>query len=278
MDGQIVFTDTTDAYKDMLTYLAELYADGVVDPEFLTDDRAAMRAKWAAGKFGVIVDHPSWLTGEGNIINMVTDVDPNAEIVVVPTFDSVGGGTPAVSAKYPSCANSGAFFGTSATDEQVIKILQILEDYYTDQAFYWEIRMGVEGENWNYDENGARVYTEAMTSEVIHEMGLGALPGAPIPRTVEWINENNMMYGATLDGFNNCADCEKLYIPTNFVQGANEAYDMYYSDIQTLSDEFYYGAITGKIDIEAEWDAYQESLYKAGLQEVIDGYQALIDG
>ncbi|NLA83340.1 MAG: hypothetical protein GX854_02165, partial [Clostridiales bacterium] len=48
------------------------------------------------------------------------------------------------------------------------------------------------------------------------------------------------------------------------------------ADITTIADEFFFDAITGRIDIDAEWDAFLKKLDDAGLQEIIEEYERLL--
>lgn len=56
-DGNYKITQKKSGYLPYLTYIRELYADGVVDPEFITNERGTDMEKLIAGKAGIIVDH-----------------------------------------------------------------------------------------------------------------------------------------------------------------------------------------------------------------------------
>ena len=45
------------------------------------------------------------------------------------------------------------------------------------------------------------------------------------------------------------------------------------ADVKTIADEFYANAISGVVDIDAEWDSYLAALDKAGLQDVLAAYE-----
>ncbi len=59
--------------------------------------------------------------------------------------------------------------------------------------------------------------------------------------------------------------------------GINEADQQYGSDLGTIVTEFRINAITGKIDIDSEWDNYVERWWDFGGREVLEGYQEMYD-
>ena len=66
-----------------------------------------------------------------------------------------------------------------------------------------------------------------------------------------------------------------FYMDLNFMAPTlDEATSQKASDVKTLSDEFYANAISGEVDLEAEWDNFQQSLIDAGLNDVIAVYEA----
>ena len=81
-DGTAYFAPITDAYRDMITYFAGLYSEGLIDPESFTQSRADFDAK---------VDDPA-----GNVYGFIIAVrgyqgtDGRAEFESVPPFRAPG--------------------------------------------------------------------------------------------------------------------------------------------------------------------------------------------
>lgn len=282
VDGQIIFTDTTEEYKDSLKYMRDIYSLGVVDPEFATEDRVVQRNKWASGKFGVIVDHPSWFdvnTGS-NLTTILKENYPDAEISFIPCWDTIDGQKGKIVSFYPDCAGDGAsFFGSTATDEQVKKVLEIYEDVFNDYDFWLRIDKGEEGIDWEFDENGQIKKTaeaEAGGDEYSSKKGFYSYVLRPL--TDAFLSEHNLQPNSLTEMYAFADQYESMWVYTDFVQPASEAYNTYYADVKTLSDEFYYNGIMGKIDIDADWDSFQKSLQDAGLQKILDEYQKAVHG
>lgn len=60
MDGdQIVFGATSEKYKKGMEYLADLYAEGLIDPELFTQDNATWKGKGAQDMYGVCMMYQS---------------------------------------------------------------------------------------------------------------------------------------------------------------------------------------------------------------------------
>jgi putative aldouronate transport system substrate-binding protein len=53
VDGKLTFGPATDAYKEMIKYFANLYAEGLLDPELYTMDLAGWKARGKEGLYGV---------------------------------------------------------------------------------------------------------------------------------------------------------------------------------------------------------------------------------
>lgn len=276
-NGNVVYMPATDAWKTSLKRAAEVYAKGVIDPEFATDSRAIVREKWASGKFGVTVDATSWFadTNSGNILNLVKQNDPNAELTYLDPLPSADGNSYvwAVPIDY-NILPAGAF-GANCTDEQMYKMMEILDTVVADFDFMLSVKYGEEGKDWNYSDLGVVTATPECTPEVKQEMGYGMLYRLTAPKGD---NADKLLSQMVLDLYDQYSKYTPVTQTTNFsFSGANEAYSTYFADVQTLETEYYYKAIMGNVDIDATWDDHVAAMNAAGLQEIIDEYQAYVD-
>lgn len=62
-DGNYKIMQKRSGYIPYLTYIRELYADGVIDPEFITNERGTPQEKLIAGKAGIILNHQNGVMG-----------------------------------------------------------------------------------------------------------------------------------------------------------------------------------------------------------------------
>lgn len=274
IDGKITYTDLTDKYKESLKYLNSWFKAGVVDPEFATEDRDVQRKKWAEGKFGVITDAPWWFSKStpSNITNSVKDANPKAEVVYLEPFKDEQGRQRA-QCFFPECAGDGSgFFGINCSDEKMQKIMEIKNSFSADWDWFVRGYYGVEGRDYTLVDGIITPKEEATKPEYVTEKGIRqtfaiAPTRAEDSKKYTYSKEDLVVY-------NFAEQFIPYYIYTNFnFPGLNEADKLYGADIKTISDEFYYNAIMGKVDIDKEFENFKERLKAAGVEKVIEEYE-----
>ena len=280
-NGKVTFSSVEPKFKESLKTLAQWYAEGIIDPEFITEDRTSQRAKWSAGKFGILEDSPWWFAAStnNNLTDMVLDNFPDEKLVAVGPYEGSDGNSGAAYS-LPDLINTATYFGVEASDEKVLRIIAI-EEAKSDWDWYSRVYYGVEGEEWSYDEDGVILPNPdiEITSEYITEKGIRQTFGVA-PRNVE-------MYMKTVppenkDTYTIGLTCPKYVtaryggFATDFPAGQNTALDEKGEDLTSLYTEFFIRAITGAVDIDTEWDAYVQSMTDAGLDEIIAEYEAVL--
>jgi putative aldouronate transport system substrate-binding protein len=274
MDGKIVYTSMTDKYKESLKYLNSWFKAGVVDPEFATEDRNVQRKKWAEGRFGVITDAPWWFSKStpGNITNMVTDANPNAKITFLEPFKDEQGRQRA-QAFYPSCAGDGSgFFGINCTDEKMQKIMEIKNSFAKDWDWYVRAYYGEKDRDYTIVNGVITPKEEATKPEYVTEKGIRQT-FALVPQKYE-VEKKYLYSEDDIFVYDFAKQFEPMHLYVNFdFTGVNEANNTYGADIRTISEEFYYNAIMGKVDIDKEFENFKERLKAAGVEKVVEEYE-----
>ena len=275
-DGNVTYTSATETAKEMLTLIHSWYEEGIVDPELITDDRQMQRDKWAQGMFGVLVDHPWWLAlnTTGNVQQMLFDVDPDARLTCMEPFADENG-VQVVNAWYPDCySDASMIFGKDCPDEVIKTMLTIWNDMVANGwEYYRDCWYGVEGVDYTLDEDGKIVVApETQTDDYAATHG-SYYDFAPIGTPKEWYldyvcpKDEGDLYLYSMS-------YEQVYMNSDFVLPIidNETTQKV-ADVKTIADEFYANAISGVVDIDAEWDSYLAALDKAGLQDVLAAYE-----
>ena len=274
IDGKIVYTSAIREYKEALTIAQSWYREGMIDPEFVTDSRDIQRKKWSEGKFGVLGAHPWWFAGTTNpsLTSMVTDKNPDASIVFTPPVTGPYGKAGYYIA-YPNL-KGGFAFGKQASDEKVKKIMQMLEATATDWEFYVSTAYGKEGFHYNIVDGIIIPDPEKRDGETTSKWGLGYF----FPTPVDFVDFEKITPKIDLAAYGVSMASPKAYVGVAFpFGGVNEARTIKGADMQKVTDEFYYNAVTGKIDIDAEWEQYLKDLERSGLGEILAEYQAAYD-
>jgi putative aldouronate transport system substrate-binding protein len=275
VDGKIVYTSTTEEYKELLKTLNKWFKEKLIDPEFVTDDRDVQRKKWAEGRFGVLVDHPWWFakSTSGNLTDMLAQANPNAEVIYFEAFEGPDGKSGGMQS-YPNLHADGFCFGRNTSDEKVERIMAIMESFAVDWDWYVECYFGEKGKHYNLDKDGKiELIPEINTPEIHAEEGLsGYFAESPL----DLDDYKKFTAIADLPPYQIAEKNKMSYTGVAFpVSGVNEAEKTKGTDITTIAQEFYYNAITGNVDIDAEWDNYIKRLNEAGLQEVLAEYEKI---
>ena len=271
-DGQLYEWNISPEYKAYLKQMAQWYAEGVLDPEFVTLNRNKWWEKissniigWWASPFGYVDDEAEWVMTRPPMSLLLAN--PEAKILVTaPEYGPTGERGSRQWAPV-SALNYKFFIGSEVTDEEMARILMMFDWMSYDKEGVVLSRWGVAGETFDWS-------GEAYNSTPIFKAGYGS---------------------GGKDGFQyyNHAIYNEAYLPyqygdwtgkmLSFMQGAGRElnilpykYDyfdetaikdvekQYGESLDTIRDEFFFAAITGEIDIDAEWDGYVQSWMDAG--------------
>lgn len=86
-DGSIFYGPAQDSYKEYLAFMNKLYSEGLLDPDFMVQDRTNVQSKVINGEVGAWVEMMP--TGLGNLRRQVLADDPNSEFYPVGVLNPV---------------------------------------------------------------------------------------------------------------------------------------------------------------------------------------------
>jgi putative aldouronate transport system substrate-binding protein len=129
-DGRIVYGPIQPGYKDYLTEMAKWYAEGLIDPDYITNDNQARDAKMTSDRVGAIF---AWMNGVlGKFNTMMADH---------PTFDLRGTAWPKADDGISYSGNnawvgwvSGGGTAIGATNKNIETTLKVLDYPYTEEG------------------------------------------------------------------------------------------------------------------------------------------------
>lgn len=277
-NGQVYPVAISENKKEMLKQVRAWYEEGLIDPEFVTDDRARQRSKWKEGKFGVLSDNPWWFaySTNDNLKSMVEDFIPGAKVTFMEPFEGPYG-QGSTGRAYSPTSTAAVYFGRDTSPEKVDRIMAMKEAMAAEDELYMSLFYGEEGVAYHLDEDGKIVVEEEYTdTQKLANEGLGqfyALRPLTLDFAKEFIISNDDLIQYEIG-----QQANFYPIDVNFAfAGVNEALIEHRGDLYTIVEEFDVRAITGKVDIDAEWDNFVELFMSAGGQEVVDEYQRLYD-
>ena len=260
--GSVIFSDVSDGYRQALQVLNRWYDEGIIDPEFTTTKEPEYYAKVYDGVVGIYYGDPDYFTL--NRVKMppskAYEQDPDARFVILPTPKGPGGLSGSFTWGEGAIIGWGLSFGIHTSDAKMIKAMEIADATANDLELFKLARLGIEGESYdinekgigvprdNADEYGANLYP--FLSYNTMEIGGLLLAADDLERiqmskeTVPWIR--NVINVSRLNG--TVADDPRV----------NR------SEMDTLVNQFFYKAIVGDVDLEADWDDYVQQWMDLG--------------
>ncbi|MFV0342666.1 MAG: extracellular solute-binding protein [Anaerocolumna sp.] len=156
-DGQYKIKEKMSGYIPYLTYIKELYEDGSLDPEFITNSLEATREKLASDRVGVLQDHQ---VGVMTLLKVQSDA--------IDRYSYIGAPKQANGERVEYIEPS--MWGTwmISADADVDKCLELIDYAMSDEGFALN-SLGIEGEHYNsYDyENRMVDRTEEQSNKVL---------------------------------------------------------------------------------------------------------------
>jgi putative aldouronate transport system substrate-binding protein len=289
INGQIQSTIIKDEYKNAIKYFADLYKEGLVDPELFTQEKAMYTAKSNLKLYGVMFDYGpvAWLPQErpaGWVQGMIdSDYDP------LPVLKGPGVTKPVWRRNGYGVTLFRNQFVITDKAKNPITILRWLDYIYSEQASP-ETDRGPIGTR--FEKIGERTYREidkkvgvnGWTQEMDDKSAWGNVFPAPMPK----FHRNNpslpdnlrtvILPPVGLDpGYDYHAIKDKLYEP--YLD--ERIPDLWLSpdvarrvtDIQTAINNYVDQKeaewVSGQANVDAEWSAYLTQLDRLGLQELL---------
>lgn len=275
--GKVNFGPYMDAWKEYVTIMHQWYTEGLIDPDFMaTDERTADMAKvvtGASGVFAALYTMPS--------VYEAASEDPNMDLAPVnpPVMNEGDEGHIRLRDSYTSGNTA-----ISADSENWEVALRWLDYLYTEEGALLA-NYGVEGDTFEFDENGEPVFTDKILNNengwtMTQTVASYLCPSAGIANWSDWTRE---LAGvpekdqACYDVWSEFSDDWRLPSSVTLTQDESTERAALYADISTIVKEQTAQFISGALDIESNWDAYISALEASGMERAIEITQAAYD-
>lgn len=265
--GQIIWFDD-EGLKQSLQRSADLYASGVLDPEIFTTTFDHADQLVAADRVVCV--------GNSYSFQRTADEKPEQKWVFLTNLvNDINGGATTWSYSY----EVGMHIGIVATTKYAAEIVQIIDWICASQENYALATWGVQGTDWDYDEDG---YIERFRDESGNYLYSGGLGGIISNIMSDW-------YGPLIEKYDG-TEWNKIYMgppetvtwstDDSFVNYSYETDPTVITDFQTMADEAMVNIVTGAIPVEeglaqlyedinsigwADWYAEKNEQYCAAL-------------
>ena len=270
-----------DAFYDYLMMISTWYKDGLIYQDYyaMTGWSPDSDPIYSGETFAWTDDNRTIDTYQYNL------TDKFGDAVVWPVTDPVlEEGTTKVLTTDTRLNETGCFLSTTLLDKDWETFLKCMDWGYSEECDYL-LTYGIEGEAFEFDENGDPQYTELITNNP-EGYSMSDAKTLYTPTTlagcVLYNEASKIMYS---DAYNACAEkWDRSYgeittMPTDVSMTAEESetYSTLITDIATYSGEMITKFIVGEADLEAEWDNYVETILSLRLGEALACQQAAYD-
>lgn len=279
-NGELVAGVISEGYKDTLKVLADWYEKGLIDPEWTTLTAQTAWEKFSTGSAGYFIGQRTYLAQEawtqGRAPHNVIQSDPNAKLIAFAPELGPDGQRGQPTWLPVTLLGDAMFVSADVTDEQLARYLQMFDFLNHDDEGIWTV-YGEPGEHseWQGEEGNSTLITKPEYPREEGDMGFWAYNFRTYPgKRVVWLSDTKTMQ--LMDDFFNHPDVVEemairphrhdLFNETN----QQEVNSRYGAQLATIQDEFRMGAITGEVDIDAEWDNYVETWRNNGGNELLE--------
>lgn len=275
-DGLTIPSYMSQSYKEFLKLVASLNSEGLLDPEWTTLDLKKQWEKISAGMAGWWPNPPSYVNPAtiSRPPYSLLNLDPNAKILITPP-EKNDAGISGLS-RWSNSSIAGSFFiEADVDDEKLERILRILDYVNFDKEAKVRFAFGEEGEDfeWSGEPYASGITAFPKSPEESGALGLGFyqhviydkdmtvyLTNKEYAPIVDWLLSDE---ADAMRVYNHRAD---LFSETDF----SNYVTTYGPELTSIQEEFYYRAITGEVDIDAEWENYIKKLKDAGAEGLIE--------
>lgn len=266
--GEVVYAPAVDEYKEFLLFAHKLYEEGLLDPEFSTQNAQQWQAKVMANQCGVYSGSP-------------TALDPSTTAQQLSLLPLTSDTNPDRVVKRPFYLYPGRAFITDKCSDPIAAI-RLLDMFYATEENAVDgfcgttLFVGYEGENWKYTDDSKTAYEWIEPITGFGDINQTVSVNMELPGLLEF---EVAPYGNPLMEMkaSEVAAKQKPYYNTKNAFPANARFTAeetergnviendLYNQVVLMTTKF----IIGEVDIESGWEDYLASLDKIGLQELL---------
>jgi putative aldouronate transport system substrate-binding protein len=251
-DGQMQYCLPMDGFKEYIQLMADWYAEGLISPDFMSQQQNN-----TAQDEEIVGNGCGFFTTSVNGITNLSGYEPDSDVepirAIVMNEGDLNGFDDAGSTRI---SKGGAAVAGSCSDIELA--CRILDYLYSDEGILLA-NYGVEGETFEYDENGDPVFTDLVVNNPDYEFSLCLIKYTSSTPASICINERN--YLGYTDAQKKAVevwlrDTESTQAPGSiWTTDAQNEYDSIATDLGSFVSTYCLQFITGSKSMD-EWDAF----------------------
>ena len=269
-DGVVKYQAINEAIKEPLKWMQQMYAEGIIPAECYTDDWATYltRRQSEPVQCGIHYSYGIYVDG----------------MTALPPVDSGNGTTPYLTSQ-SNIPNGEHCFYLFSTNEYPVATMRLMEFFVENVENMTNVCIGLEGEMWEYNEEGQRSQIQTMYTEESKPVSgfWNQVPGILADEFYEnWDNNEFTDGGLRAIEFNEKLVGKTVPQDLNYVGGALDEEKtalmaQYYTDIGNCQKATFARWVTTDADIDAEWDAFVEEINSYNLEAWLELKQEAYD-
>ncbi|MEK3722719.1 ABC transporter substrate-binding protein [Paenibacillus sp. FSL H8-0034] len=280
VNGKVKFGQLQPEYKEYLTTMKKWYDEGLLDPEFATNDTKKLDSKITgniAGSFNAQLNG-----GMGRLLDLMKD-EPGFKLVGAPNPQAKDGKFYNLNSNTLSAPQGNEVVMISGSSKKAAEAVQWMDVAYSEWGHNL-MNFGIEGKSYNMV-NGAPKLSDAVMKDpklsVVNALGQYSLGNATGRFWVEdsRLAEQVATYPEQLEANKVWASADSsLNLPNSLTPTVEESQKLasIMADINTYNSEMFLKFVYGKEPL-SNFDAYQQRLKQMNIEEAIKIQQAALD-
>lgn len=276
-DGKVRYGLMEPEYEEGIEYIAKLFAEGLIDPDYLIMNRSDMNAKVTSHVAGFAFDFQPT-----NVMTSFEQLGSDAKYEGIPIFKNKEGKKSSLNSAYTSSIyDCSAAITTHAKDP--LGAMKWLDFLYGEEG-HMIMNFGTEGDTYTMVD-GIPTFTEKITDNkdgLTDSQVWGANFGtysSYFPARQDWYSYSQSLSPYGLAAIETWADglVTDYNLPTlTFSAEEKEIISDKYTSIKTYVDEQFHKIVMGQVKV-SELGKIREEAKKRGIDEIIEIYQKAYD-
>ncbi len=277
VDGQVIFTPMTPEYREGMKWFAQLYSEGLIDPEVFTHSLREYTAKGSSGDHSVYGLFFEWFVDSGVGVERA-----ESEYVTLPPLAGRDGNRIWNRTEDSYFAGKGWFLLSHKNPYPEISMRWI--DYLYEPDFSLQWSRGPWGVGLDRLDDGTIVFIEPPSGMSYNEFRFSISPGGATgwsvlndmydqivldPASTKKLNEDWPMYRPHA--------VEEAWPDLFFTPNEEERLSTLTTDIHNYVQQMKARWMVGELDVDATWDDFGRTLRRMGVEELVSIWQTAYD-
>ena len=278
LDGdKVVYGLMEDNFTEGISYIAKLYEEGLLDADYVFQDRAKQDGKITNNKAGFMYSYQPT-----TISNAMAEKDPTFKLVGIPNLKNKDGKRATYFPAYATSVLPSEAAAITTACENPAAAVKWLDSFYSEEGIE-AMNFGIEGETYT-KENGECVFTDLVMNNPEHNVSkmFGRTSGvfnSYFPSVQLWASYSKSLssYGkAAIETWAEGTDISGILPSINFTEDEKKKVADYMAQIETYADETVDQLILGQKPVSA-LTKVRAKIKEMGIGEVLKIYQTAYD-